>query len=77
MCLFPSYINVANVQLENIRQVEWAIRMCRVLAIELALLLLAIVSFGKNITDGPWMLIPVGFIIITALIFTQIIRKAE
>ena len=74
---FPSYINVANVQLENIRQVEWAIRMCRVLAIELALLLLAIFSFGKNITDGPWILIPVGFIIITALIFTQIIRKAE
>ena len=74
---FPSHINVANVKLENIRQVEWAIRMCRVLAIELALLILAIVSFGKNITDGPWMLIPVGIIIMTALFFTQVVRKAR
>jgi len=74
---FPSYINVANVKLENIRQVEWAIRMCRVLAVELALLLLAIVSFGEKITDGPWMLIPIGLIIITALVFTQIVRKAK
>ncbi len=74
---FPSQINVANVRLENIRQVDLAIRMTRVLAIELALLLLAMVSFREEITDGLWMLIPVGVILLTAIIFTLIIRKAK
>ena len=74
----PSKINFSlNTRLENIRQVVLAVRMCRVIAIEISLLLLGIVLTKGVYNNTSWMLIPAIFILITAIVFDYLIRKAK
>lgn len=74
----PSKINFSlNTRLENIRQVVLAVRMCRVIAIELSLFFLGIVLTKGVYNNAPWMITPAIFIVITAGVFEYLIRKAK
>jgi hypothetical protein len=74
----PSKINFSlNTRLENIRQVVLAVRMCRVIAIEISLLFLGIVLTKGVYNNAPWMITPAIFIVITAGVFEYLIRKAK
>ena len=78
MAYWPSHINLMNIQLTNIRQTELAIRLSRVLGVELALvaLIFAIIGHESPLTS----VVAIGLAIvltITAFLFMFLIQKAE
>jgi hypothetical protein len=74
---FPKFINHSR-QFSNVRQVMLNVRMTRVLAIELALML-----FVDKLMDGKLLshtllpIIPASVMVITALVFLYLIRRAK
>ena len=78
MAYWPSHINLMGQQLTNIRQVELAIRLSRVLGLELALvaLVFAIIGHESSLTSA----VAIGLavvLLITAFLFMFLIQKAE
>ena len=74
----PSKINFSlNTRLENIRQVVLAVRLCRVVAVEISLLFLGIALTKGVYNNAPWMIAPATFILVTVIVFEYLIRKAK
>ena len=78
MAYWPSHINLMGMELKNIRQVELAIRLSRILGVELALaaLVLAIIGHESPLTSA----VAIGLaivLVITAFLFMFLIQKAE
>lgn len=78
MAYWPSHINLMSIQLTKIRQTELAIRLSRVLGVELALvaLIFAIIGHESPLTS----VVAIGLAIvltITAFLFMFLIQKAE
>ena len=78
MAYWPSHINLMSVELKNIRQTELAIRLSRILGVELALtgLILAIIGHDSAYTSPVVIGLAIG-LVITAFLFTFLIQKAE
>ena len=78
MAYWPSHINLMGMELKNIRQAELAIRLSRVIGVELALvaLVLAIIGHESPLTSP----VAIGLavvLLITAFLFMFLIQKAE
>ena len=75
---WPSHINLASIQLTNIRQTELAIRLSRVLGVEFALTGLAFAIIGHESPLAS--AVPIGMVVvllITVFSFMFFIQKAE
>ena len=74
---FPQYMNQRK-KFTNIRQVILSVRVCRVLAIEFALMTLVDeIMRGKLMTDSDYTVIPISVFMITALIFMFLMQRAK
>ena len=78
MAYWPSHINLMSIQLTNICQTELAIRLSRVLGVELALAALVFAIIGHESPLTPFIAIGLAIVLtITAFLFMFLIQKAE
>ncbi|MCR5469615.1 MAG: hypothetical protein K6F22_01600 [Prevotella sp.] len=74
---WPSQISITGVKLRNIRQVALAVRWCRVIALQIAILQLGFAILGY---DSPfiklWAIGMAVFVVVVAFVFIYFIQKA-
>ena len=79
LCAYsPSHINLFSIQLRNIRQVELAIRMVRIIAVGLALMSFLIAAFGSDSPLTKGFCIGVLAVIgVIGFVFIYLIQKTK